>query len=152
MQCISHVGGQGWHQSSLFTKLQSNHFLAKLSCLHVLDLSYTPLESLPPSICCLQKLQLLSLRGCYNLRSPFSFPDTEITLRENNNNKKLSSLYYFDLSYSNISNFQGDFFHNMPNLKELLLVKCSNLDEMPPSTVACDASHNSSVVISTGSF
>ncbi|RCV33435.1 hypothetical protein SETIT_7G083300v2 [Setaria italica] len=159
MRWISHLGDQGWHvsrewlrqgasgpttliirhcpqQSRLFMKLQSNHFLAKLSCLHVLDLSYTPLESLPPSICCLQKLQLLSLRGCYNLRSPFSFPDTEITLRENNNNKKLSSLYYFDLSYSNISNFQGDFFRNMPNLKELLLVKCSNLEEMPPSIVA----------------
>lgn len=163
MRWISHLGDQGWHvsrewlrqgasgpttliirhcpqQSRLFTKLQSNHFLAKLSCLHVLDLSYTPLESLPPSIRCLQKLQLLSLRGCYNLTSPFSFPDTEITLRENNNNKKLSSLYYFDLSYSNISNFQGDFFHNMPNLKELLLVKCSNLEEMarchPPPLLA----------------
>ncbi|PVH35237.1 LOW QUALITY PROTEIN: hypothetical protein PAHAL_7G133700 [Panicum hallii] len=156
MQCISHVGDQGWHvsrdwwsqgssgpttltirhcsqQSRLFMKLESDDFLAKLPCLRVLDISYTPIESLPPSICCLQKLQLLSLRGCYNLRSPFSFPDTEITLCENNTNKKLN-LLYLDLSYSNINTFQCDFFHKIP--KELLLVKCSNLEELPPSALA----------------
>ncbi|RLM74327.1 hypothetical protein C2845_PM15G07070 [Panicum miliaceum] len=159
MQWISHVGDQGWHvsrdwwsqgsrgptttltirhcsqQSRLFMKLESDDFLAKLPCLRVLDISYTPIESLPPSICCLQKLQLLSLRGCYNLRSPFGFPDTEITLCENNTNRKLN-LLYLDLSYSNINTFQCDFFHNIPTLKELLLVKCSNLEELPPSALA----------------
>ncbi|XP_039818561.1 uncharacterized protein LOC120681083 [Panicum virgatum] len=155
MQWISHVGDQGWHvsrdwlsqessgpttliirhcsqHSRLFMKLESDDFLVKLPCLRVLDISYTPIESLPPSICCLQKLQLLSLRGCYNLRSPFCFPDTETTLCENNGNKKLN-LLYLDLSYSNIHTFQCDFFHSMPNLKELLLVRCSNLEELPPS-------------------
>ncbi|RLM74906.1 uncharacterized protein C2845_PM15G07010 [Panicum miliaceum] len=157
MQWISHVGDQGWHvsrdwlsqeaggptmlimrycsqQSRFFKKLESDHFLATLHFLRALDLSYTPVESLPPSICYLQKLQLLSLRGCYNLTSPFSFvPDTdEITLCENNSNKKLN-LLYLDLSYSNICTFQYDFFHSMPNLKELLLVRCSNLEELPPS-------------------
>ncbi|XP_039818560.1 uncharacterized protein LOC120681082 [Panicum virgatum] len=158
MQWISHVGDQGWHvsrdwlsqgssgpttliirhcsqHSRLFMKLESDDFLAKLPCLLVLDISYTPIESLPPSICCLQKLQLLSLRGCYNLRSPFSFPDTEIALCEKNSNKKLN-LLYLDLSYSNISTFQCDFFHSIPTLKELLLVKCSNLEELPPSALA----------------
>ena len=158
MQWISHVGDQGWHvsrdwlsqgssgpttliirhcsqHSRLFMKLESDDFLAKLPCLRVLDISYTPIESLPPSICCLQKLQLLSLRGCYNLRSPFSFPDTEITLCANNSNKKLN-LLYLDLSYSNISTFQCDFFHSIPTLKELLLVKCSNLEELPLSALA----------------
>jgi len=158
MQWISHVGNQGWHvsrdwlsqessgpttliirhcsqHSRLFMKLESDDFLAKLPCLRVLDISYTPIESLPPSICCLQKLQLLSLRGCYNLRSPFSFPDTEITLCANNSNKKLN-LLYLDLSYSNISTFQCDFFHSIPTLKELLLVKCSNLEELPLSALA----------------
>ncbi|CAL5032343.1 unnamed protein product [Urochloa decumbens] len=120
-------------QLRLLMNLKSDHFLPKLTCLRVLDLSYTPLESLPPSICCLKKLQLLSLRGCYNLKSPLCFADTEITLRENNINKTLN-LLYLDLSYSNISTFQCNFFHNMPILKELLLVKCSNLQELPSST------------------
>jgi len=98
-QWISHVGDQGWclsrewlrqgssgptaliikhcsQHSKLFTKLESDHFFAKLPCLRVLDLSYTPLKSLPPSICYLQELQYLSLRGYYNLTSPFSFPNT----------------------------------------------------------------------------
>jgi hypothetical protein len=69
MQCISHVGDQGWHvsrdwwsqgssgpttltirhcsqQSRLFMKLESDDFLAKLPCLRVLDISYTQIESL----------------------------------------------------------------------------------------------------------
>ncbi|XP_062227361.1 disease resistance protein RPV1-like [Phragmites australis] len=156
MQWISLIGDQGWHvsrewlrqgtsglttliirhcsqKSRLFAKL--DHFLAKLPCLCVLDLSYTPLESLHPYICYLQKLHLLSLRGCYNLTSPFSFPNTEATLSKNNSNKKIN-LLYLDLSYSNITAFQCDFFHSMPNLQELMLVKCSNLTELPASTVA----------------
>ena len=120
-------------QSRFFKKqLAFDHFMATLHCLCALDLSYTPLESLPPSICYLQKLQLLSLRGCYRLTSPFSFPDAEINLCHNNCNRMLS-LLYLDLSYSNIYTFQCDFFHSMPNLKELLLVRCSNLEELPPS-------------------
>jgi len=122
-QWISHVGDQGWclsrewlrrqgssgptaliiehcsQHSKLFMKLESDHFFAKLPCLHLLDLSYTPIKSLPPSICYLQELQYLSLRGCYNLTSPFSFPNTETTL----------NLLFFDLSYSNINMFHCDF-------------------------------------------
>ena len=119
--------------------------MATLHCLCALDLSYTPLQSQPPSICYLQKLQLLSLRGCYNLRSPFSFPDTETTLCENNSNKKLN-LLYLDLSYSNIHTFQCGFFHSMPNLKELLLVRCSNLEELPPSIAVLSSLHSFSLV------
>ncbi|CAL5067516.1 unnamed protein product [Urochloa decumbens] len=179
MQWISHVGDQGWHvrrewlnhvssgpssliirhcsqQSRLFAKL--DHLLAKLPCLGVLDLSYTqikalppsvsclqqlqllylsytPLESLPFSIYCLQKLQLLSLRGCYNLKSPFSFSCNKVIVPENNTNKKINVLQ-LDLSYSNINTFHCEFFHHMPNIQELLLVKCSNLEELPPSIVA----------------
>ncbi|XP_066348791.1 uncharacterized protein [Miscanthus floridulus] len=158
MQWISHVGDQGWHlsrewlsygasgpttlilrhcsqQSRLLMKLESDHFFAKLNCLRALDLSYTPLKSLPPSICYLQELQYLSLRGCFNLTSPFSFPNTEITLNEINSSKNLN-LLCFDLSYSNINTFHNDFFCSMPNLQELLLVKCSNLEELPPSVGA----------------
>ncbi|XP_062227360.1 uncharacterized protein LOC133925449 [Phragmites australis] len=158
MQWITHVGDrrQGWHvgrewlsqggngptaliirhcshQSSLFAKL--DNILAKLPWLRVLDLSCTPLESLPPSICCLQELRLLSLRGCHNLTSPFDFPDTETTPYEKTIKKKIS-LLYLDLSHSNIKTFHRDFFHNMPNLQELMLVKCSNLVELPPSIAA----------------
>ncbi|CAL5032341.1 unnamed protein product [Urochloa decumbens] len=144
-------------QSRLFAKL--DHLLAKLPCLRVLDLSYTqikalppsvsclqqlqllylsytPLESLPFSIYCLQKLQLLSLRGCYNdLKSPFSFSCNKVIVPENNTNKKINVLQ-LDLSYSNINTFHCEFFHHMPNIQELLLVKCSNLEELPPSIVA----------------
>ncbi|CAL5027718.1 unnamed protein product [Urochloa decumbens] len=156
MQWISHVGDQGWHvrrewlnhvssgpssliirhrsqQSRLFAKL--DHLLAKLPCLRVLDLSYTQIQLLPPSVSCLQQLQLLSLRGCHNLTSPFSLNSTKVTVPENNINKKINVLQ-LDLSYSNINVFHRDFFHHMPNLQELLLVKCSNLEELPPSIVA----------------
>ncbi|CAN6234877.1 unnamed protein product [Urochloa humidicola] len=142
--------------SRLFAKL--DHLLAKLPCLRVLDLSYTqiqllppsvsclqqlqllylsntPLELLPSSICLLQKLQFLSLRGCYNLTSPFSFSNTGAIVPENNNNEKIN-LLYLDFSYSNINRFHGDFFHHIPNVQELLLVKCSNLEELPTSVVA----------------
>ncbi|CAN6248449.1 unnamed protein product [Urochloa humidicola] len=179
MQWISHKGDQGWNvrrdwlspessgpssliirhctqQSMLFAKL--DHLLAKLPCLRVLDLSYTqiqslspsvsclqqlqllylsytPLELLPSSICCIQNLQLLSLRGCYNLTSPFSFSSTKVAVPENNTNRKTNVLC-LDLSYSNINAFHCDFFLHMPNLQELLLVKCSNLEELTPSIVA----------------
>lgn len=97
---------------------------------------YTPLESLSSSICLLQKLQLLSLRGCYNLASPFSFSNnTEAIVLENNNNG-WSNLLYLDLSYSNINTFQCDLFRHVHNLQELLFVKCSNLDDLPPSIAA----------------
>ncbi|OQU81462.1 uncharacterized protein LOC8072057 isoform X2 [Sorghum bicolor] len=157
MQWISHVGDHGWHfsrewltwgsgsptaliikhcsqQSKLFMKLESDHFFAKLPCLRVLDLSYNPLKSLPPSICNLQKLQYLSLRGCYNLMSPFSFPN-EITVNEIYSSKNLN-LLCFDLSYSNINRFHNEFLYRMPNLQELLLVNCSDLEELPPSVGA----------------
>jgi hypothetical protein len=75
MQWISHVGDQGWHlsrewlsrgasgpttlilrhcsqQSRLLAML--DHLLAKLPCLRVLDLSYSSVESLPPSVSCLR--------------------------------------------------------------------------------------------------
>ncbi|TVU03128.1 hypothetical protein EJB05_51339, partial [Eragrostis curvula] len=157
-QCISHVGDHGWHisrdwlsqeargptaliirhcsrQSMLFAKL--DHLLAKIPCICVLDLSYTPLISLPSSICYLHNLQRLSLRGCYNLSNPLSFPNDErSTLPGNNSNKMMIRLLYLDFSYSNIKTFGSDFFDYVPNLQDLVLVKCSKLVELPPSIAA----------------
>ncbi|XP_066347685.1 disease resistance protein At4g27190-like [Miscanthus floridulus] len=116
--------------------LESDHFFAKLPCLRLLDLSYTPIKSLPPSICYLQELQYLSLRGCYNLTSPFSFPNTETTL----------NLLFFDLSYSNINMFHCDFFYSMPNLRALVLVMCSNLEELPPSIAVLSSLRSFSLI------
>ncbi|TVU14711.1 hypothetical protein EJB05_38197, partial [Eragrostis curvula] len=158
MQWISHVGDHGWHisrdwlsqeargptaliirhcspQSTLFTKL--DHQLARFPCICVLDLSYTPLISLPSSVNCLQNLKLLSLKGCSNLSNPLSFPDDERSiLAKNGSNKIMFSLLYLDVSYSNVKTFSGNFFHYMPNLQELMLVKCSNLEELPPTFYA----------------
>ncbi|KAG0543696.1 hypothetical protein BDA96_02G211000 [Sorghum bicolor] len=152
MQWISHMDDQGWQISrewlshghrprgpttlvvrrcspSFFAKL--GQLLPKLPYLHVLDLSYTQVESLPPSICYLQKLQLLLLKGCHKLANPFSFP---ITLPGKNITNKVN-LLNLDLSYSNVETFDSDFFQNMPSLQELLLVGCSDLVELPPSIV-----------------
>ncbi|TVU14688.1 hypothetical protein EJB05_38172, partial [Eragrostis curvula] len=158
MQWISHVGDHGWHisrdwlsqeargptaliirhcspQSTLFTKL--DHQLARFPCICVLDLSYTPLISLPSSVNCLQNLKLLSLKGCSNLSNPLSFPDDERSiLAKNGSNKIMFSLLYLDVSYSNVKTFSSNFFHYMPNLQELMLVKCSNLEELPPTFYA----------------
>ncbi|TVU14705.1 hypothetical protein EJB05_38191, partial [Eragrostis curvula] len=158
MQWISHVGDHGWHisrdwlsqeargptaliirhcspQSTLFTKL--DHQLARFPCICVLDLSYTPLISLPSSVNCLQNLKLLSLKGCSNLSNPLSFPDDERSiLAKNGSNKIMFSLLYLDVSYSNVKTFSSNFFHHMPNLQELMLVKCSNLEELPPTFYA----------------
>ncbi|TVU14677.1 hypothetical protein EJB05_38161, partial [Eragrostis curvula] len=158
MQWISHVGDHGWHisrdwlsqeamgptaliirhcspQSTLFTKL--DHQLARFPCICVLDLSYSPLISLPSSVNCLQNLKLLSLKGCSNLSNPLSFPDDERSiLAKNGSNKIMFSLLYLDVSYSNVKTFSSNFFHYMPNLQELMLVKCSNLEELPPTFYA----------------
>lgn len=119
--------------SNLFSQL--DHLLPNLPCIRVLDLSYTTLESLPPSIWCLLNLRLLSLRGCRGLKSLCSFSDSETSDSRKNSNKN-TNLLYLDLSYSDINTFHCDFFQNMPNLQELLLVKCSSLVELPPSIVA----------------
>ncbi|KAF8783841.1 hypothetical protein HU200_000281 [Digitaria exilis] len=158
MQWISHVGDQGWHirtdwfsnrargpatliishcsrKSTLFGKL--DHLLAKSHYICVLDLSFTPLISLPSSICYLQNLQRLFLRGCNNLSNPLRFSNDErSTLLGNNSNKMMISLLHLDFSYSNIKTFGSDFFHYMPNLQDLILEKCSNLVELPPSISA----------------
>lgn len=70
------------HTSSLLNLI--DNILPKLPCLRVLDLSYTQLESLPPTVWCLSNLILLSLRGCRAIKSLHSVsnsggshPDTE---------------------------------------------------------------------------
>lgn len=55
------------HTSSLLNLI--DNILPKLPCLRVLDLSYTQLESLPPTVWCLTSLILLSLRGCRAIKS-----------------------------------------------------------------------------------
>ncbi|CAD6341513.1 unnamed protein product [Miscanthus lutarioriparius] len=56
----------------------------------------------------------------------------ELLSQEKNSNNRIN-LLYLDLSYSNVETFDSDFFHNMPNLQEHLLVGCSDLVELPPS-------------------
>ncbi|XP_051223829.2 uncharacterized protein [Lolium perenne] len=148
-------------QSPILSKL--NHFLPKLCFLRVLDLSYTPIKSLPSSIHYLQNLQLLSLRGCHDLKILSSSSRTSVTDSTKSTSSPLSTLYqieildlngvplsyltqdvanqktnliHLDMSHSEITNFPSKFFEDMSNLEELILVNCSNLVELPPSMVA----------------
>lgn len=121
------------NKSNWFTEL--DHLLPKLPSLLVLDLSYTPLESVPHSVWCLPNIQFLSLRGCYNLTNLSSSSSSERTASQEDSNTKIS-LLYLDLSYSGINSFQCVLFQNMPLLQELVLVKCDNLLELPTSVTA----------------
>uniref|UniRef100_A0A0E0P8M3 Disease resistance protein At4g27190-like leucine-rich repeats domain-containing protein n=1 Tax=Oryza rufipogon TaxID=4529 RepID=A0A0E0P8M3_ORYRU len=118
------------NKSNWFTEL--DHVLPKLPSLLVLDLSYTPLESVPHSVWCLPNIQFLSLRGCYNLTNLSSSSSSERTASQEDSNTKIN-LLYLDLSYSGINSFQCVLFQNMPLLQELVLVKCDNLLELPTS-------------------
>uniref|UniRef100_J3LXG7 Rx N-terminal domain-containing protein n=1 Tax=Oryza brachyantha TaxID=4533 RepID=J3LXG7_ORYBR len=120
-------------ESSWFTKL--NHLLPKLPSLLVLDLSYTPVESVPPSVWCLPNIQFLSLRGCSNLETLSSFYNDERTTSQEDRNIN-TNLLYLDLSYSAIKSFHCALFQNIPNLQELVLISCDNLVELPPSITA----------------
>ncbi|XP_044953889.1 uncharacterized protein LOC123404039 [Hordeum vulgare subsp. vulgare] len=163
------------HQSLILSKLDSS--LTKLCFLRVLDISYTPIKSLPSSIGCLINLRLLSLRGCHGLKtlsysSTSSATDSSIN---NTSNSPLATLYqleildmngvpsahltqdvasqkwnliHLDMSYSEITTFPPDFFQDMSNLEELILTSCSNLVELPPS-MASLSSLTTLVVIGT---
>ncbi|XP_004978842.1 uncharacterized protein LOC101778615 isoform X2 [Setaria italica] len=121
----------------------------------VLDLSYTPIDSLPPGFSQLLNLNLLSLRGCSQLETlspspPSSDEETsplahlenlqvldmngvpllEITQQDGSNKR---NLHYLDLSGSRITTLPSEFFHSMLSLEELILGHCSNLKELPPS-------------------
>ncbi|CAM0958611.1 unnamed protein product [Alopecurus aequalis] len=182
---ISFVGDHGWHVSREWLLSQEeetrgttalilrscsqhilsklNHFLPELSFLRVLDLSYTPIKSLPASLGYLQNLRLLSLRGCHDLITPSISSTTSATDSTKNTSSPLSTLYqlemldmngvpfshltldvakqktnliYLDMSYSEITTFPPKFFQDMSNLEELFLVNCSNLVGLPPSMVA----------------
>ncbi|CAL5079220.1 unnamed protein product [Urochloa decumbens] len=123
--------------------------------LRVLDLSYTPIDSLPPGFSQLLNLHLLSLRGCSLLKtlspsprayeeenSPLAYlgnlqvldmngvPLLEITQHDGSNK---SNLHYLDLSGSRIITLPSQFFHGMSSLEELILGNCFNLKELPPS-------------------
>ncbi|CAL5089354.1 unnamed protein product [Urochloa decumbens] len=115
--------------------------------LRVLDLSYTPIDSLPPGFSQLLNLHLLSLRGCSlhyleEENSPLAYlgnlqvldmngvPLLEITQHDGSNK---SNLHYLDLSGSRIITLPSQFFHGMSSLEELILGNCSNLKELPPS-------------------
>uniref|UniRef100_A0ACD5TYQ7 Uncharacterized protein n=1 Tax=Avena sativa TaxID=4498 RepID=A0ACD5TYQ7_AVESA len=148
-------------QSPILSKL--NHLLPKLLFLRVLDLSFTPLKSLPSSMGCLRNLRLLSLRGCHGLKTLSSSSTTSATDSIKCTSSPLSTLYqleildmngvplshliqdvanqksnliYLNMSYSEITAFPLSFFEDMSNLEELILVNCSNLVELPPSMVA----------------
>ncbi|KAK8451669.1 hypothetical protein SEVIR_6G247250v4 [Setaria viridis] len=123
--------------------------------LHVLDLSYTPINSLPPSLSRLSNLRLFSLRGCSNLETlsspqhtceeetrPLSclgsletldmngVPLLELTQQDCSNK---SNLHFLDLSGSRITILPSEFFSEMSSLEELMLGNCIHLKELPPS-------------------
>ncbi|KAF6987256.1 hypothetical protein CFC21_004914 [Triticum aestivum] len=151
---------RGCHTSPILSKL--DNFLSELPFLRVLDLSYTPTKTLPSSIGCLLNLRLLALRGCHDLKSLSSSSATSATDSPTNisSSSPLSTLYqleildmngapfshltqdmasqmsnliYLDMSYSLITTFPPNFFKDVSNLEELILVSCSNLVELPPS-------------------
>jgi Leucine-rich repeat (LRR) protein len=119
--------------------------------LRVLDLSYTPINSLPPSFSHRQNLYLLSLRGCSQLEMTLS-PSPPSS---NNSNKQasplahLGNLQVLDMNGvplleltkqdgNNKSNLQSgskcttlptEVFCEMAKLEELILRNCSNLKE-----------------------
>ncbi|XP_051223820.1 uncharacterized protein [Lolium perenne] len=148
-------------QSLILSKL--NHFLPKLCFLRVLDLSYTPIKSLPSSIHYLKNLRLLSVRGCHDLKILSSSSRTSVTDSTKSTSSPLSTLYqieildlngvplshltqdvanqktnliHLDMSHSEITTFPSKFFQDMSNLEDLILVNCSNLVEIPPSMAA----------------
>ncbi|KAJ1274669.1 hypothetical protein BS78_05G079400 [Paspalum vaginatum] len=128
--------------------------------LRVLDLSYTPINCLPPGFSRLLSLRLLSLRGCTKLETlsaPPASPTTseqqpnkpplahlenlqvldmndvpllEITLQDGSNK---SNLHFLDLSGSRLTTLPSNFFCEMSCLEELILGNCSHLKELPPS-------------------
>ncbi|RCV32270.1 hypothetical protein SETIT_6G245400v2 [Setaria italica] len=127
--------------------------------LHVLDLSYTPINSLPPSLSRLSNLRLFSLRGCSKLETlsspqhtffeeyeeetrPLSclgsletldmngVPLLELTQQDCSNK---SNLHFLDLSGSRITILPSEFFSEMSSLEELMLGNCIHLKELPPS-------------------
>ncbi|XP_034568930.1 uncharacterized protein [Setaria viridis] len=129
--------------------------LVLIHYLRVLDLSYTPINSLPSWISRLSNLALLSLRGCSKLdnlspQAPASVKETsplshlgklqvldmngvpllELTQQDGSNK---SNLHYLDLSGSRLTTLPSNFFCEMPCLEELILGNCSHLETLPPS-------------------
>lgn len=122
------------HTSSLLNLI--DNILPKLPCLRVLDLSYTQLESLPPTVWCLSNLILLSLRGCRAIKSLHSVSNSGGSHPENEKHRMMNNLLYLDLTLLSINNFPNDFFQGMTKLEELMLAGCSSLVELPCSISA----------------
>ncbi|XP_002450391.1 uncharacterized protein LOC8073656 [Sorghum bicolor] len=132
-----------------FDKLLNPH-------LRVLDLSHTPINSLPHAFSNLLNLYMLSLRGCSLLQtlsppqhnseketpSPISHleniqvldmngvPLLELTQQDGSNK---SNLHYLDLSGSKFTTLPSEFFCELSSLEELIFGNCTNLRELPPS-------------------
>ncbi|RCV37307.1 hypothetical protein SETIT_8G052200v2 [Setaria italica] len=137
------------------SNISSGFQLVLIHYLRVLDLSYTPINSLPSWISRLSNLALLSLRGCSKLdnlspQAPASVKETstlshlgklqvldmngvpllELTQQDGSNK---SNLHYLDLSGSRLTTLPSKFFCEMPCLEELILGNCSHLETLPPS-------------------
>ncbi|XP_052136228.1 uncharacterized protein LOC127754696 [Oryza glaberrima] len=122
------------HTSTLLNLI--DNILPKLPCLRVLDLSYTQLESLPPTVWCLSNLILLSLRGCRAIKSLHSVSNSGGSHPENEKHRMMNNLLYLDLTLLSINIFPNDFFQGMTKLEELMLAGCSSLVELPCSIFA----------------
>ncbi|KAJ3708599.1 hypothetical protein LUZ61_012304 [Rhynchospora tenuis] len=130
--------------------------ISHMSCLRVLDLSYTSIKSLPLSLASLANLRLLSLRHCQNMSSlvpdlstssPIStlerlevldlhgVPLTEIP---DDLGHKKSKIYYLDLSCPTIKNLPFNIFSDMESLRELVFLGCEYLTSLPLSIVSLE--------------
>ncbi|KAJ4789622.1 TIR-NBS-LRR class disease resistance protein [Rhynchospora pubera] len=128
-----------------------------LKHLRILDLSYTSLEQMPPSISLMVNLRFLSLKGCNQLMtltpnsslnsssSPFTalqhvevldLGGTSLNTIPDDVAKSKFMLRYLDLSCSSITSLSSFFFQDIcSSLKELFFLGCTSLQSLPSSLI-----------------
>ncbi|XP_042497572.1 uncharacterized protein LOC122076324 [Macadamia integrifolia] len=118
--------------------------IGSLCSLEELDLSYNNFNSLPTSIRCLPRVQILSLGNCEKLQSLPELPSTLKNLSANNctsieelsNLEKISSLEWLDLGQNNFCCIPTNINH-LSGLKFLMLSNNKMLQSLPdmPSSI-----------------